>query len=204
MRLFILHADTSGGMQTHDQMNGCLHSLYDEKKTEIYTTISTLNRESFMNILSAAWGEFAAPELLRNAARRVGLSNTGFNVNWMNQEMFTRAENLRTQSTPSKNAPAKIDISSPVGVRRKSIQWYEHKLNESLSMIEKYQNTSVSVEDVEGLLPLKKIQPAKNKIVRVTQEHGSMLAKNMLTKVQERNKRERERERRRRQSKSKE
>ena len=194
LRLFILHPDTSGGTQTHDQMNGRLHSLYDEKKAELYTTISTLNRESFMNILSAAWDECSDPELLRNAARRVGLIATGFNINWMNQEMFDRAENLRgSTSTPSKQN-AKVVISSPVGVQKKSLPWYEHKLNESLSTMDNLQNTSVLLEDVEGLLPVKKIQPAKTKMVRISQEHGSMTVKDMLTKVQERNEREREKE----------
>ena len=43
--LFILHPDTSGGTQTHNQMNGLLHLLYGDKKAELYTTISTLNHE---------------------------------------------------------------------------------------------------------------------------------------------------------------
>ena len=146
-----------------------------------------------MNILSTAWDEFSDPELLRNAARRVGLTATSFNINWMNQEMFVRAENLRgSTSTPSKQN-AKVVISSSVGVRKKSLPGYEHKLNESLSIIDNFQNTSVLLEDV-GLLPVKKIQPAKTKVVRISQEHGSMTVKDMLTKVQQRNEREREKE----------
>ena len=60
MYMFILPPDTSGGTQVHDQMNAKLHSLYDQKKELLYTSISTLNRECFMNILSEAWAEFAA------------------------------------------------------------------------------------------------------------------------------------------------
>ena len=59
--IFILHPDTSGGTQVHNQMNAKLHSLYDEKKALLYSSISTLNRECFMNILSEAWPEFPAP-----------------------------------------------------------------------------------------------------------------------------------------------
>ena len=81
MFLSILHPDTSGGTQLHDQMNGRLHSLYDQNKEELYTTISTLNRQCFMNILSESWADFAAPERLCNAGRRVGLSNVGLNIN---------------------------------------------------------------------------------------------------------------------------
>ena len=48
-------------------------------------------------------------------------------------------------------------------------------------------NTSISLEDVDDLLPVKKIKPKKSKVVRVTQAHGSMRAADMLTKVKERN-----------------
>ena len=105
MLLFILHPDTSGGTQTHDQMNAKLHSLYDQKKESLYTSISTLNRESFMNILSEAWPEFAAPSILVNAVRRVGLSSTGININNLTQELFLHTEKLLngTQS-PAKDS----------------------------------------------------------------------------------------------------
>ena len=36
MLLFILHPDTSGGTQLHDQMNGRLHSLYDKKRRVVH------------------------------------------------------------------------------------------------------------------------------------------------------------------------
>ena len=71
MYMFILPPNTLGGTQVHDQMNAKLHSLYDQKKELLYTSISTLNRVCFMNILSEAWAEFAAPSVLINTAKRV-------------------------------------------------------------------------------------------------------------------------------------
>ena len=159
--LFILHPDALGGTQLQDQMNGRLHSLYDQNKEELYTTISTLNRQCFMNILSESWADFAAPELLCNAGRRVGLSNVGLNINWMNQEMFAQAEALRLPSTPPHKKTTTVQISSPIGPRRYSLEWYKHKLSESMKVISDLTNTSISIEDVDGILPLKKIQPAK-------------------------------------------
>ena len=194
MFLFILHPDTSGGTQLHDQMNGRLHSLYDQNKEELYTTISTLNRQCFMNILSESWADFAASERLCNAGRRVGLSNVGLNINWMNQEMFAQAEALRRPSTPPHKKTTTVQISSPIGPRRYSLEWYKHKLSESMEVISDLTNTSISIEDVDGILPLKKIQPTKSKTIRITQEHGSMRAKDMLNKVRKRNEIKKEKE----------
>ena len=187
--LFILHADTSGGTQVHDQMNAKLHSLYDEKKELLYSSISTLNRESFMNILSEAWPEFAAPSVLVNAARRVGLSNEGLNITWMNQEMFKRADYLLNGAvSPAKtSSTTSAVVSSPVGVRKNTKEYFKIKFEATHRKLQEVVNTSISLEDVDDLLPSKKIQPKKSKAIRLTQVHGSMRAHDMLTKVKERN-----------------
>ena len=185
--LFILHPDTSGGTQLHDQMNAKLHALYDEKKALIYSSVSTLNRECFMNILSEAWPEFATPSLLVKAARRVGLSSEGLNINWMNQEMFKRADYLINRpATPAKESSAVV-ISSPIGVRKHSLEYYKQKYELTSRTLQELIDTPVSLKDVDGMLPMKKIQPKKSKAIRVTQVHGSMRASDILTKVKERN-----------------
>ena len=174
--LFILHPDTLGGTQLHDQMNAKLHALYDEKKALIYSSVSTLNRECFMNILSEAWPEFATPSLLVKAARRVGLSSEGLNINWMNQEMFKHADYLiNGPATPAKESSAVV-ISSPIGVRKHSLEYYKQKYELTSRTLQELIDTPVSLKDVDGMLPMKKIQPKKSKAIRVTQVHGSMRA----------------------------
>ena len=56
-----------------------------------------------------------------------------------------------------------------------------------MQQLAELKNTPISIEEVNGLLPMKKIQPKKSKVVRLTQAHGSMRAVDMLMKVTERN-----------------
>ena len=108
--------------------------------------------------------------------------------------MFAQAAALRHPSTPPHKKTTTVQISSPIGPRRYSLEWYKHKLSESMEVISDLTNTSISIEDVDGILPLKKIQPTKSKTIRIMQEHGSMRANDMLNKVRERNEIEKEKE----------
>ena len=51
MWLFILPSDTSGATQMHDQIYNQLHDEYEKSKSEFYSEMSNLNRESFMTII---------------------------------------------------------------------------------------------------------------------------------------------------------
>ena len=82
---FILHPDTSAVTQMHDQVNARLHAKYEESKKKMYSSMASLNREDFMQILADCYGEWASPEKMVNAARRVGISKDGLNINWMQQ-----------------------------------------------------------------------------------------------------------------------
>ena len=203
MCLFILHADTSGGTQMHDQCNARLHALYDEKKHDLYNQLANFKRESFMNILAECWEEFATPTVLINAAKRVGISSEGLNEKWMNQAMFQRAAALLTPPTPMESSSASsasqstFNLSSPSkekNIRKYSVTWYQHKLKESQMEIDRLRNTPLSPDTVEGLMPMKKIEPKKSKNIRLTQTHGSMRVKDMLTKVHEKNAAEEEKQ----------
>ena len=46
-----------------------------------------------MKILGNAWQKWITPDGLVNAAKRVGFSTTGLNVNWMDEEKFQTAKN---------------------------------------------------------------------------------------------------------------
>ena len=47
-----------------------------------------------MEILGNAWQKWITPKVLANAAKRVWISATGLNVNWMDEEKFQAAKNL--------------------------------------------------------------------------------------------------------------
>lgn len=68
---FILPQDTSGVTQKHDQINQLLHSEYERTKAEMYSEYSDINKECFMNILAKMWHDWAKPERIQNAAKRV-------------------------------------------------------------------------------------------------------------------------------------
>ena len=51
-------------------------------------------------------------------------------------------------------------------------------------------NTSISLDDVDEMLPINRVQPKKTKSIRLTQVHGSMRAQDILTQVKERNEEE--------------
>ena len=66
---FILPPDTSGATQMHDQINQCLHSCYENKKSEMYSEYADLNTECFMNILAEIWDQWARPERICKAGK---------------------------------------------------------------------------------------------------------------------------------------
>ena len=89
MSLHVLLPDTTGATQKHDQVNKKKSILPTETlKTDLFSPFSTINREGFMTILSQAWPKWYRNELLQAAGKRVGITESGLNVNWMQQEMF--------------------------------------------------------------------------------------------------------------------
>lgn len=191
MHMFIIPPDTSGQTQMHDQMNGKLHTLYQESKDKLYSDLSNLNRESFMHILSDLWKEWIKPDLIRIAAKKVGITCDGLNIDWMNQDMFRRAEALLDTGLKENRPEDKsVKLSSPVGVRKHSRVWYEHKLQESLKIIDNLTKTPVPLEEVDGLLPMKKIEPKKSTNKRITNVHGAIRNTDLLAMVHEKNEKE--------------
>lgn len=63
LSLSYYQADTLSTTQMRDQINQKLHSLYEQKKSEMYTEYLGLNQECFMNIL-------AKGQLLREQLRQ--------------------------------------------------------------------------------------------------------------------------------------
>ena len=83
----ILPSDTSGVTQKHDQINQLLHSAYERTKSEMYSEYSDINKECFMNILAELLN-WAKPERIMKAVKRVGVSKDGLSFKWMDQYKF--------------------------------------------------------------------------------------------------------------------
>lgn len=186
MWLYILYPDTSGATQMHDQLNAQLHRVYELEKANLYSNFAPIDREAFMKIMAPTWKKWASSDQLKGAARRVGITSTsGINVNWMQQEKFQMAENIlhppvlmSCQSTP-------FEPKSPQHVRSGSAKSIQAKLDQAMERVRTLEKVP-PLESIEGLLPYQQIQPKKKtKNRRITQEHGSMRAVDMLNKVAE-------------------
>ena len=71
MWLFILPPDTTGVTQLCNQINNRLHDEYEKSKSELYSEMSNLNRESFMTILSDVWNKWSTPDLIVKSGKHV-------------------------------------------------------------------------------------------------------------------------------------
>ena len=50
-------------------------------------------------------------------------------------------------------------------------------------MITQLSKTAIPLENVDGLVPVRKIAPKKNKLKRITQVHGSIRSSDLLEKI---------------------
>ena len=194
MWLFIVAHNTSGVTQMHNQINNSLHDEYEKSKSELYSEMSNLKWESFMIILADLWNKWATLDLIVKSGKHVGISINGLNVNWMQQDKFRRAGALLEPavSSPLSSSGSSVLLSSPVRVQKKTSAYYLYKLNKSLELIEKLQSTSVTPDELPGLLPLRKIAPKKTKAERITQVCGSMRAKKNVKSTRNESPRKRE------------
>ena len=184
MRLFILPPDTTGVTQKHDQVNQKIHSVYREVKKDLFSDYSTINRERFMTILWEVWQKWYTKDMLKAAGKRVGISEDGLNINWMQQEKFIQADSLF--GTPDKRRTIEeIKVASPINVQRFSRDYYRLKLEEAEKMLNA--DRCLDATDVPGLLSLPTIKPKlkTTQNVRITQMHGSMTAKNAIEVAEE-------------------
>ena len=106
--------DTTGVIQLLDQApNSQLHQNYNSTRDKLFTPFQRVNREGFMNILGTMWDDWASSDNLIAAAKRVGISKDGLNVNDMQQDKFeqtailmkntdTESANILPPSTPKR------------------------------------------------------------------------------------------------------
>lgn len=202
LRQFILPPDTSGVTQKHDQLNDRLHKKYEEAKANKFSCYAALNREDFMTLLSEIWNEWALPEAIEKAGKKVGITASGLNVAWMDQGKFERAEAILNPCTPEK-AQSSSTIDSPLHIRKGTLQYYKYKYEKAKKKIETLEETPFDTKEVPSVFRFDKIKPNKTKSVRITSVHGSMTSKNILNVVKEHNKKNEEKEKKKKETKKK-
>ena len=146
--LYILPPDTTGVTQHLDQVNQKIHSAYCSTKDELFTPFNTINKEGLMKILGNAWQKWITTGLV-NAAKCVGISTTGLNVNWMDEEKFQAA---KKKNDPNSSACL---LESPVGVRKGTASYYKYKLDQLLERIKELQDTTPELDEIPELLSFK-------------------------------------------------
>ena len=191
IKLYITPPDTTGVTQLLDQVNQKLHHEYRNSRSEMFSSSMTINREGFMTILADFWSDWAPRETIVGAGKRVGVSNLGLSVEWMQHDKFERAAacmdlNPDTQSSSQVPSSSTLVINSPIHIRNGSASYWKHKFKQAMEAYSKNSEQSLQIEDVPGLLKINKVKPKTPKDnVRVTQVHGSMEGKQILEKVAE-------------------
>ena len=76
--------------------------------------------------MAETWNEWATPERIQKAGKRVGISENGLSVEWMDQHKFEQAEVILSPPTPNKTTGAVPEVISPEGVRRTSAEYWKN------------------------------------------------------------------------------
>uniref|UniRef100_A0A7M5XKL4 Uncharacterized protein n=1 Tax=Clytia hemisphaerica TaxID=252671 RepID=A0A7M5XKL4_9CNID len=103
--------------------------------------------------------------------------------------ILCRAQNLLEEAGSSNSNPTLVE-SSPVSIvspnkRRGSAEYWKSKFEQAQNLIKDLGEKSIALEEVPGLLSIKKFKPAtEKKSVRVTNVYGSMRAKDVASQVQ--------------------
>jgi hypothetical protein len=153
----------------------------------MFSNVSTLNKEAFMLILVNMWDKWATKATLVKSVRRVGVAHDYLSIEYMQQDKFHRAENCIEQTKPSTS----VSVYSPDSIvspdkRRGSSLYWKSKFNQAMDMINELHEKSIKLDDIPGFMTIQKVKPNLSKTnTRVTQVHGSMKAKRVLTVVED-------------------
>ena len=112
-----------------------------------------------MNILENVISDWAVPEKLVKAGRRVGIASMGLSVNWMDQDLFERAAAIMNPD-PTSIATDEPVVMSPKDVRRNSAQYWKSKYMQLQEREKARQTLEYNLEEVDGLLPYKTVRPS--------------------------------------------
>ena len=126
-----------------------------------------------MTILGEIWSKWADKDTLISCAKRVGITSSGMSVNFMQQDKFERAAACIQEEIPpstSTSTPDSSLIMSPCDKRKGSRDYWKAKFDQAQSLIREMSERSIQLEEVPGLLTIKKVKPNEEK--KATQLQG--------------------------------
>ena len=120
-------------------------------------------------------------------SKRVGVTTTELNVEYMQEDKFERASNLLNEEAGSSNsylAESPLgSVLSPNKIKN-SVEYWKDKFEQAQNIIRELSEKSIALDEVPGLLSVRKVKPAdEKKSVRVTNVYGSMRAKDKASQV---------------------
>jgi len=147
-------------------------------------------------------------EIIESAAQRVGISQSGLDVNKMHQDKFQQAANCMDKesqdATTPHNSPEKSLTRSasksaeyPATPRSQSklartkhrfgsVGYWKFLYEQSQNVIQESYEKSMKIDEIPGLLTYRKVKPKEilKTNTRITNVHGSMEAQDFLKKVE--------------------
>lgn len=185
IRQFVSPPDTTSTTQLLDQVNQVLHSAYRNEIKDIIMD-EHINKRVFMLVLSEIWDSWTSREMLIKAAKRVGISSDGLNVDWMQQDKFRAAELLLGQASEAAEG-ASAHIDSPFA-KKGTKEYYKLKCDIYEKELKRL-NCSMEIpeEQIQRLMKprIRKFQPTNTKNSRLLNDFGSLEGKDALQKALE-------------------
>ncbi len=110
------------------------------------------------------WNGWVSKQSLLKAAKRVGVTATGLNVNFMQKDKFHQAAGiLEENSKPKVEVSSHTDVISPKNIWKNSALYWKTKFMSAQARIEESHESSLQLEQIPGLLTINKITPKKQK-----------------------------------------
>ena len=88
-----------------------------------------------MTLLSEIWNEWASPDAIQKAGKKVGITSVGLNVEWMDKAKFERAEAILNPGTPQK-AQSSSTVDSPVHLLKGTLEYHKYKYEQTKERID--------------------------------------------------------------------
>ena len=155
-------------------------------KSVMYTEYSDLNKECFMNILAEVITDWATPEKLVKAGKRVGITSKGLSVE--------RADAVLNPGTPAKTSLDLPGVISPESVRKDSAAYWKSKYTQAQEQYSTRQQLEFPLEQVDELLPSKKVEASATTKKKITDVHGSLKGTDVRKLIEQKEEDERKKE----------
>ena len=139
--------------QLLDQVNLTLHLRYKNSKHELFSTARNINREGFMHILANMWNGWVSKQSLLKDAKRVGVTATGLNVNFMQTEKIEQAASiLEGNNTNEVPETPHAYVLSPQNIRKNFALYWKSKFMSAQVLVEESNEKNLQLDQISAFL----------------------------------------------------